>query len=103
MAAAWSAEELERIGRAEELEIATKRADGTLRRWVPIWVVRAASYSVLVVTPLSLPPEAEDNLRDIRSITDAALSYLGADEFLTALLSRVKKSLGADKDGLMVV
>ena len=45
----------------------------------------AASYSVLVVTPLSPPPEAEDKLRDIRSITDAALSYLGADEFLTEL------------------
>jgi len=37
--AGWSREKLERIGRAEELRIATKRADGTLRRWVPIWVV----------------------------------------------------------------
>ena len=35
----WSTEDLEQIGRAEELQIATKRADGTLRRWVPIWVV----------------------------------------------------------------
>ncbi len=39
MTAAWSREELERIGTAEELRIATRRADGTLRRWVPIWVV----------------------------------------------------------------
>jgi len=39
MTAGWSREELERIGRAEELEIAAKRADGTLQRWVPIWVV----------------------------------------------------------------
>ncbi len=39
MTAAWSAQQLEQIGGAEELEIATKRADGTLRRWVPIWVV----------------------------------------------------------------
>lgn len=39
MTTAWSTEDLEQIGRAEELEIATKRADGTLRRWVPIWVV----------------------------------------------------------------
>ena len=39
MTAAWSPEELERIGEAEELGIAAKRADGTLRRWVPIWVV----------------------------------------------------------------
>ena len=35
----WSTEDLEQIGRAEELQIATRRADGTLRRWVPIWVV----------------------------------------------------------------
>src|ERR1035437_6897968 len=39
MTTAWSREELERIGRAEELEIATKRPDGTMLRWVPIWVV----------------------------------------------------------------
>ncbi len=39
MTAVWSRGKLERIGRAEELQIATKRADGTLRRWVPIWVV----------------------------------------------------------------
>jgi hypothetical protein len=38
---AWSPDELERIGRAEELHIAAKRADGTLGREVPIWVVRA--------------------------------------------------------------
>jgi hypothetical protein len=39
MTAAWSPEQVERIGRAQELQIATRRADGTLRRWVPIWVV----------------------------------------------------------------
>ena len=37
---AWSLDELERIGTAEELHVATKRADGTLGRAVPIWVVR---------------------------------------------------------------
>ena len=37
---AWTAEELDRIGAAEELEIITARADGTPRRPVPIWVVR---------------------------------------------------------------
>jgi hypothetical protein len=36
----WSAEALERIGSAVELEIAVRRADGTLRPWLPIWVVR---------------------------------------------------------------
>jgi hypothetical protein len=38
--AAWSTEELDRIGTAEELEIAARRRDGSLRRAVPIWVVR---------------------------------------------------------------
>jgi hypothetical protein len=37
---AWTADELGRIGAAEELEIATRRVDGTLRRPVIIWVVR---------------------------------------------------------------
>jgi hypothetical protein len=41
MTVAWSPDELERIGRAEELHIAANRADGTLGREVPIWVVRA--------------------------------------------------------------
>jgi len=36
---AWSPRQLEQIGHADELEIATRRADWTLRRWVPIWVV----------------------------------------------------------------
>lgn len=41
MTAAWSPDELERINTAEELRIATERADGTLRRDVPVWVVSA--------------------------------------------------------------
>jgi hypothetical protein len=36
----WTSDELNRIGGAEELEIATVRRDGTLRRPVTIWVVR---------------------------------------------------------------
>ncbi len=40
MTATWTSEELQRIGAARELQIAGRRADGTLRRWVPIWVVR---------------------------------------------------------------
>jgi len=39
-AAGWSSEELERIGSAEELEIAPLRGDGTSGRAVSIWVVR---------------------------------------------------------------
>jgi hypothetical protein len=36
----WSAEELERIGSARELELAAQRPDGRLRDAVTIWVVR---------------------------------------------------------------
>lgn len=37
---AWTSEELNKIGTAEELEIQSLRGDGTLRKPVTIWVVR---------------------------------------------------------------
>jgi hypothetical protein len=40
-AAAWSASELDRIGQAEELQLASRRQDGTLRPYVTMWAVRA--------------------------------------------------------------
>jgi hypothetical protein len=36
----WTSEELNKIGNAEELRIASFRNDGTLRKPVTIWVVR---------------------------------------------------------------
>ena len=36
----WTSDELDRIGEAEELEIASVRRDGTQRKPVTIWVVR---------------------------------------------------------------
>jgi hypothetical protein len=36
----WTSDELDRIGGAEELEIASVRRDDTLRKPVTIWVVR---------------------------------------------------------------
>jgi hypothetical protein len=36
----WTSDELNKIGMAEELEIASLRRDGTLRKPVTIWVVR---------------------------------------------------------------
>jgi len=36
----WTSEELDKIGGADELEIASLRRDGTLRKPVTIWVVR---------------------------------------------------------------
>ena len=37
---AWTPQDLERIGDAEELEIASRRPDGSLRSYVTIWLVR---------------------------------------------------------------
>jgi putative methionine-R-sulfoxide reductase with GAF domain len=53
--------------------------------------------------PLRPPPDAEDKLRDIRSVTDAALSHLGADDLLTALLSRVREILNADTAAVLLL
>jgi hypothetical protein len=39
----WTREQLAQIDAARELEIAVRRADGTLRPWTPIWVVHAGS------------------------------------------------------------
>ena len=53
--------------------------------------------------PLRLPPDAEDKLRDIRSVTDAALSHLGADDLLTTLLGRVREILDADTAAVLLL
>jgi hypothetical protein len=36
----WTTADLESIGSADELGIATRRPDGSLRAYVPVWVVR---------------------------------------------------------------
>jgi hypothetical protein len=36
----WDAADLERVGRAEELELASRRDDGTLSGFTTMWVVR---------------------------------------------------------------
>jgi hypothetical protein len=40
MTRTWTTEELDRIGTADELQIAALRADGSLDRYTTIWVVR---------------------------------------------------------------
>jgi hypothetical protein len=37
----WTTSDLDHLGRAEELQLASRRADGTLRPYVTIWVGRA--------------------------------------------------------------
>jgi hypothetical protein len=39
--AGWTNDDLEKVGNAEELQLASIRPDGTLRRYVTMWVVRA--------------------------------------------------------------
>ena len=39
MTASWPREQLDLISQSGELQIASRHSDGTLRRWVPIWVV----------------------------------------------------------------
>ena len=38
--ASWTSAELDKIGKAEELQITTMRSDGSLRNPVTIWVIR---------------------------------------------------------------
>ena len=37
----WSEQDLERVGQANELQVSSRRTDGSLRPFVTIWVVRA--------------------------------------------------------------
>jgi hypothetical protein len=40
-AAAWTSDEMQRAGDAEELQLASRRPDGSLRPYVTMWVARA--------------------------------------------------------------
>jgi hypothetical protein len=40
MSRTWTADQLRRVGDATELELASRRPDGTLRPYVTMWVVR---------------------------------------------------------------
>ena len=37
---AWTGDELDRIGAAEEMQLTTTRRDGTARKSLPVWAVR---------------------------------------------------------------
>ena len=49
------------------------------------------------------PPDAAARLEGIQSVTDAALSHLGADDLLTTLLSRVREILDADTAAVLLL
>ena len=37
----WTADELDTIGQTDTIRIASRRPDGSLRRLIPVWIVRA--------------------------------------------------------------
>ena len=53
--------------------------------------------------PLPPPPDVGDKLQGIRSVTDAALSYLDAADLLTTLLNRVREILNADTAAVLLL
>jgi hypothetical protein len=60
MTVSWSGEHLDRISQSGELQIASRRRDGTLRRGVPIWVPSGHQSMVTddaAATPLRLDPQ----------------------------------------------
>jgi hypothetical protein len=44
VSATWTDDELRRVGATTELQVATRREDGSLRPYVIIWTVRAGDY-----------------------------------------------------------
>jgi hypothetical protein len=52
----WTPGELERLEVADELEIAVRRDDGSLRPWVPIWVVCAGVRAYVRLRPSGTRP-----------------------------------------------
>jgi phosphoserine phosphatase RsbU/P len=51
----------------------------------------------------AVPPEWADKLRDVQSITDAALSVLDPQAMLDALVERVKEALQADTSAVLLL
>lgn len=60
-------------------------------------------YPAGMQTPLQPPPDAQERLRDILALTDAALSWLDANDLLTVLLGRVKEVLDADTAAVLLL
>jgi Uncharacterized protein conserved in bacteria (DUF2255) len=46
----WTGEELRRIGGAEELRLASRRQDGSLRPFTTMWVVQAEAHLAATYT-----------------------------------------------------
>lgn len=62
-----------------------------------------AAITLSAMTSLRSRPSAEDKLRDIQSLTDAALSRLDTPDLLAELLDRVKRIVQADTAAVLLL
>jgi len=58
MIGVWTGDELDAVGTAEELELASVRRDGTLRRPVTMWVVHVGDDIYVRTVNGRVAPEA---------------------------------------------
>ena len=63
----------------------------------------AGSTFWLVATSAGFPAAAEDRLRNIQAITDAALAHLDAEDLLDELLDRVREILEVDTAAVLLL
>ena len=63
----------------------------------------AGSTLWLVATSAGFPATAEDRLRNIQAITDAALAHLDVEDLLDELLDRVREILEVDTAAVLLI
>jgi hypothetical protein len=88
----WSADLLSRFGAADEIEISTRRRDGSPRPFMPIWIVAVGealyvrSYRGAGVTVTPLDTQRRE---DTKAIDDAYRSKYGryGDTYLQPMLA----------------
>lgn len=78
-ASAWTSDELDRIGAAEELDLASVRGDGTLSGPRTIWVVRVGDY----IHVRSVNGPGSDWYRGTRTRHEARIEADGVEQDVT--------------------
>ena len=79
----WSGDELQRIGSAEELRLAARRQDGSLRPFTTMWVVDLEEFGNIIAAGGSAVVIASQSGHRLGALTaerDAALATTPADE-----------------------
>jgi predicted Zn-dependent protease with MMP-like domain len=92
VSATWSSEELDLIGAARELRIAARCGDGTLRRWVPIWVVTVDNARARNLSPsASSGTIAEMDASSVPGLNDPFEKAI--DEALNSLPHQLREAI----------